>query len=425
MASAPRSRRLGVIAVVSIAILGLPAHSQQANSQPAPARPASPSARAQLLNGQVTLITGDRVTLAEGRVSVDPGPGREKVRFTTRIVKDQVEVLPSDLGRQFAAGRLDRQLFDVAALIKAGYDDRSTRSIPVVVTYTGKAGMRAAVAGATVTRQLPVLNGVALKVDKANAAAFLSGATTARSAAGVQKIWLDAKRKLSLDQSVPQIGAPTAWQAGYTGKDVKVAVLDSGVDTSHPDLTTQVAGARNFTDTDDGDRNGHGTHVASTIAGTAAASDGRYKGVAPEARIYDGKVCDDHGDCQLSAILAGMEWAATEVKAKIVNLSLGAADAPEIDPLEEAVNRLTAETGTLFVIAGGEGDVRPGELADPADVVRLQHPDRPEVDVHLGGDRPADAVAGDRDPVPAEGRDRQRRGADADDGAADRPGGAA
>ncbi|GAA1697893.1 S8 family serine peptidase [Kribbella yunnanensis] len=371
MASAPRSRRYGVIAVVAIAILGLPAQSQPAQgqrtqsqpaiSQPVQGRPAQPAAEVRQLNGQVTLITGDRVTLREGRVSVDPGPGREKVRFTTRIVKDQVEVLPSDLGRLFAAGRLDRQLFDVAALIRAGYDDRSTPSIPVVVTYTGKAKSRAAVVGATVTRQLPVLNGVALKIDKAKAGAFLTGTTTA----GVQKIWLDAKRKLSLDESVPQIGAPTAWQAGYTGKDVKVAVLDSGVDTSHPDLAGQVVAARNFTDTDDGDRNGHGTHVASTIAGTAAASAGKYKGVAPAARIYDGKVCDDHGDCRVSAILAGMEWAATEVKAKIVNLSLGGGDTPEIDPLEEAVNRLTAQTGTLFVVAAGNEGSGVGTVGSP------------------------------------------------------------
>jgi subtilisin family serine protease len=132
-------------------------------------------------------------------------------------------------------------------------------------------------------------------------------------------------------------------------------VLDTGVDATHPDLATQVAGAKNFTTEPDGDPVGHGTHVASTIAGTAAASAGRYKGVAPDSKIYDGKVCEVRG-CRESAILAGMDWASTEVKAKVVNLSLGGTDTPEIDPLEEAVNRLTAQNGTLFVIsAGNEG----------------------------------------------------------------------
>nr|WP_238355699.1 S8 family serine peptidase [Kribbella sandramycini] len=212
---------------------------------------------------------------------------------------------------------------------------------------------------------MPVVNGAALKVDKKNAAAFLADTTTARSAAGVQKVWLDGKRKVSLDESVPQIGAPAAWQAGYTGKGVSVAVLDSGIDTEHPDLATQVAAAQDFTGTGAGDRNGHGTHVASTIAGTAAASAGKYKGVAPEAKLYDGKVCDEYGDCALSSIIAGMEWAATEVKAKVVNLSLGGRDTPGIDPVEEAVNRLTEQTGTLFVIAAGNWGPDAGTVDTP------------------------------------------------------------
>ncbi|MEQ4207859.1 S8 family serine peptidase [Actinopolymorpha sp. B9G3] len=69
--------------------------------------------------------------------------------------------------------------------------------------------------------------------------------------------------------------------------------------------------------------------------------------------MLDGKVCDSGGSCSESAILAGMEWAATEKQANVVNLSLGGGDTPEVDPLEEAVNTLTEETGTLFVIAAG------------------------------------------------------------------------
>ncbi|MEV5963280.1 S8 family peptidase [Kribbella sp. NPDC051952] len=355
MVSRPRSRRLGIAAVASIAALGL-AFSAPAQATTNPHNHPLAADSKNKPDQTVTLITGDRITLRGGdshRASVQPGAGRAHVAFGTYRVKDHLYVVPSDIRARLSTGKLDSRLFDVTGLIKAGYDDKSTTAIPLVVTYAGKSQKRAAAPGATVTRQLPVVNGAALKVNKAKAATFLTGVSSARSATGVDKIWLDGKRQVSLDQSVPQIGAPVAWQAGYTGKGISVAVLDTGIDTSHPDLAPQVVGGKNFTTEEDGDHFGHGTHVASIIAGTAAASDGKYKGVAPDAKLYDGKVCDGNGSCEDSAILAGMEWAATEVKAKVVNLSLGGTDTPEIDPLEEAVNRLTAETGTLFVIAAG------------------------------------------------------------------------
>ena len=80
-------------------------------------------------------------------------------------------------------------------------------------------------------------------------------------------------------------------------------------------------------------------------------------------------MCDESA-ARESAILAGMQWAATEEKAKVVNISLGGTDTPEVDPLEEAVNRLTAQSGTLFVVAagneGGEGTVGSPGSADAA-----------------------------------------------------------
>ena len=331
---------------------------------PADAAPsAKPSAEKAAQTGgkdvSVTLITGDRVLLPGGdmtKATVEPGAGREHVGFNTYRVRDHAYVIPADVYKAVGDGRIDRRLFDVAELVKDGYDDASTSTIPVLTTYAGTA-KRAVPAGTRVTRQLPSISGAAMKVSKSNAKAFMSSA-------GFSKLWLDGKRKLLLDQSVPQIGGPVAWQAGYTGKGVSVAVLDSGVDATHPDLATQIAGEKNFTGESADDLVGHGTHVASTIAGTGAASDGRYKGVAPDARIYDGKICEVWG-CEESAILAGMEWAANDVKAKIVNLSIGGQDTPELDPVEEAVNRLTAQSGTLFVIAAGNEGPGDGTISSP------------------------------------------------------------
>ncbi|MEV8374931.1 S8 family serine peptidase [Kribbella sp. NPDC056861] len=345
MVFSSRSRRFGLPAVASLVIVGLGLSAVGSQAQAVPADQvtvnATRNAAGMPADVRVTLITGDRVTLLggdPGKATVEPGPGREKVGFNTYRTKQASYVIPADVRLQLATGQLDRRLFDVAGLIKAGYDDKASSAIPLLITYQNKAKRFAAV-----------------KVAKENATKFLTGTalnSKAQAASGISKIWLDGKRELLLDQSVPQIGAPAAWQAGYTGKGSTVAVLDSGIDATHPDLATQVAGAKNFTGESAGDLVGHGTHVASTIAGTGAASGGKYKGVAPDAKLYDGKICEVRG-CAESAILAGMEWAANEVKANIVNLSIGGRNTPEIDPIEEAVNRLTASTGTLFVIAAG------------------------------------------------------------------------
>ena len=66
------------------------------------------------------------------------------------------------------------------------------------------------------------------------------------------------------------------------------------MDTTHPDLANRVVASRSFVPGEDViDRNGHGTHTASTVAGTGAASDGKERGVAPDADLLIGKVLDE------------------------------------------------------------------------------------------------------------------------------------
>lgn len=325
----------------------------------------------------VTLITGDRVMLAAGGSSVRivPAVGRERIRFLQHRQHGDVSVVPADALRMLGDGTLDARLFNVTALARAGYTDAKRADIPLIVSYQeGAAGRtdrsRMSTAPARVTRELPHLAAQAISADKDSVASFWTavteGDTTTRDArAGTRKIWLDGRRRLTLDHSVPQIGTPSAWRAGYTGVGVAVAVVDSGIDTRHPDLAGKVVAARNFTDDPDpADKIGHGTHVASTIAGTAAASGGQYRGVAPDAKLLNAKVCPDRF-CDDSAILAGMDWAAADQRARIVNLSLGDQDLPGVDPLEEAVDRLSDDYGTLFVVgAGNSGTVQP--VSSPA-----------------------------------------------------------
>ncbi|MCP2327213.1 subtilisin family serine protease [Hamadaea flava] len=318
----------------------------------------------------VTLITGDVVQVSGKNVAVLRGAGRQHVTFKMSRSHDHVTVIPSDAQPLLAAGRLDARLFDVTSLIQYGYDQRRP-DLPLIMTGLGTPP---ADAGLKLGKSLKTIKSRAAKADKKRLGVLWQGLTghnrrtTAVSLAGA-KVWLDGVRKPTLDVSVPLIGAPTAWQSGWTGKGVTVAVLDTGIDVTHPDLAGKVVSSVNFAaeypGEDDRDHVGHGTHVASTIAGSGAASGGRYKGVAPDAQLLNGKVCVEFG-CLDSWILAGMQWAA-EQGADVVNLSLGGTDTPEVDPLEQAVNDLTAQYGTLFVIAAGnDGEFGDRTVGSPA-----------------------------------------------------------
>jgi subtilisin family serine protease len=324
----------------------------------------------------VTLITGDRIKVfGEGTkgLTVQPGKGRERIGFVARDIDGHTSVVPVDAIGMLNAGKLDPRLFDVTTLLQFGYDDKRDNLPLIVTSSSGPAQATARIAGASVGRELPAVRGVAVKQSRRDAAAFWNGLTAQPSAkasvralrAGFDKIWLDGVRQGLLDVSVPQIGAPDAWKAGYTGEGVPVGVVDTGVDSTHPDLAGRVVAEQNFTDdADASDTRGHGTHVASTIAGSGAASGGKYKGVAPGAKLSSAKVCMSHG-CPESSILAGMQWAAADQHAKVINMSLGGPNSPEVDPIEESVRTLTAKYGTLFVVAAGN-DGEDGSVASPA-----------------------------------------------------------
>src|SRR6266511_3001533 len=349
---------LAAVALIGVA-LATPAGAAPRHSPAAGTEPHAGLART------VTLITGDRVTVTAGntgRITIQRGAGRERMTFITRTIRGHLNVIPTDAVPLLHAGRLDSRLFDVTTLLAFGYDDRRG-NLPLIVSYAGaaRASARASVstAGARVVRELPSVGALAVQERRSDAGALWKGLTGNRTGtrtlqAGASKIWLDGVRQPSLDVSVPLIGAPAAWQAGFTGAGVPVAVLDTGIDATHPDLAGKVVAERNFTESteDELDHVGHGTHVASTITGSGAGSGGRYKGVAPGLKLHDGKVCVQFG-CAESWILAGMEWAAAEQHAKVVNMSLGGPDTPEVDPIEQAVDTLTAQHGTLFVIAAG------------------------------------------------------------------------
>ncbi|MEV0649652.1 S8 family serine peptidase [Phytomonospora sp. NPDC050363] len=311
----------------------------------------------------IRLVTGDLAALSpDGAVELEPAEGREHIGFTTRTSSEGVYVFPNDTAVLLAEGRLDPELFNLSSLTADGFG--GGEPLPLLIQGEGTAARSSALPAAEITRRLDSIGAVAVTTAD-SAALWEQLSATANKSSATDRIWLDGRSKPLLDESVPQIGAPEVWRSGFDGTGTAVAVLDSGADLTHPDLVGRITETRDFTGSPNGvtDLNGHGTHVASTVAGTGAASGGRYTGVAPGAALLIGKVCADEGYCTDSAVIAGMEWAAAD--ADVVNLSLGGGPSDGTDPMELAVNALSEATGALFVIAAGN-DGTPSSVSTPA-----------------------------------------------------------
>jgi len=148
---------------------------------------------------------------------------------------------------------------------------------------------------------------------------------------------------------VDRVHAPAAWD-NTRGKGVRVAVIDTGIFTGHPDLQGKVDGGYDaFSKTElkenYQDKNGHGTHVAGTIA----ANGTKLKGVAPLARLYAVRVLDADGSGSISGIIDGLIWCANN-HIQVANMSLGS-DKPSAT-LQRAL-RYAAAMGVVVVAAAG------------------------------------------------------------------------
>ncbi|MFI1655419.1 S8 family serine peptidase [Streptomyces sp. NPDC020472] len=365
--TAPFDRGRAALLAAGISLVMLSAGQTAAANTTAPAVPDTFAASA--TSRTVTLVTGDRVTLTDlgdgnRTVTVDRAKGATGA-VRSRTANGRVTVVPDEARPYLDSGALDPRLFDVTGLVEQGI----TGELPLIVTYGGKSARTAAAPRGTETvRALPSIGGAAVTATDPTAfwQDFTARGTRAARAAAPGKVWLDGRVKAAMAESNAQIGTPRAWEAGLTGKGVKVAVLDTGADLGHPDLAGRISESKSFIEGQEvADRNGHGTHVSSTVGGSGAASDGEEKGVAPGATLAVGKVLSDQGSGTESQIIAGMEWAAKDIDAKIVSMSLGSPEPSDgTDPMAQAVNALSAETGALFVIAAGNSGA-PGSIGSP------------------------------------------------------------
>ncbi|MGH8547305.1 MAG: S8 family serine peptidase [Methylococcales bacterium] len=139
----------------------------------------------------------------------------------------------------------------------------------------------------------------------------------------------------------------------FTGRGIRVAVLDTGLDLQHPDFAGRSITSRSFipgvATAQDGQ--GHGTHVTGTALGTRMPAQGRRYGVASGAEIFTGKVLSDQGSGADMGILAGMDWAIAN-QCQLISMSLGA-DVMMTSTAYETAGQRALNAGTLIVAAAG------------------------------------------------------------------------
>jgi len=153
----------------------------------------------------------------------------------------------------------------------------------------------------------------------------------------------------------------------FMGTRVPVAILDTGLDLTHPDFRGRAITSRSFIAGEPvQDRNGHGTHTAGTSTGTASASIHPRYGVASKAGIFIGKVLSNGGSGADAGIIAGIEWALAN-HCRVVSMSLGAPVRPGEAPsaVYEALARRCLQQNLLIVAAAGNDSNRAAGIVKP------------------------------------------------------------
>ena len=219
--------------------------------------------------------------------------------------------------------------------------------------------------GGTILGDLPLINGVVAQLDG-------NGIVSLSNQSNVLYISPDRVLTPNLSNAAPAVNAFAAWQSGYTGTGIGVALVDSGV-SSHPDLNggslggSRVVWNQSFIPGNSGtnDQYGHGTHIAGLIAGDGASSTGAiyshtFQGIAPGANLVNLRVLDQNGAGTDSSVIAAINTAIAlkqRFNIRVMNLSLGREvyESYRLDPLCQAVEAAWKNGIVVVVSAGNNG----------------------------------------------------------------------
>ena len=240
------------------------------------------------------------------------------------------------------------------------------RVVPTAAHYTTMQGR-----GGLLHAKLHMIKGAAFTIP-------VSALPALEADPEIVSVSIDHPMNVMDDTTNDATGVNTAWNAGYNGAGVGVAVIDSGINDSHPDLqnsngTSRVVYHQDFTGTPTTnssgaqyDLYGHGTHVAGIIGGNGSLSGGQYEGVAPAVSLVDLRALDENGAGTDSTVIAAIQQAIAlqqTYNIRVINLSLGRGIAVSYtqDPLCQAVEAAWKSGIVVVVAAEGGGDALGGE----------------------------------------------------------------
>lgn len=242
---------------------------------------------------------------------------------------------------------------------------KTFRKIPVIVQFNLIRGDQDSQQFRTLIKkhnrrvtELKIINSYSTKLS-------ISAIQKVSSHSSVMKVYLDKEIRTLLNKATPTVMSKSAWEQGYTGKGVTIAVLDTGV-YPHPDFLqpeNRIVAFKDFVNKKDSffyDDNGHGTHCAGAALGNGYSSQGTYKGPAYMANLVAVKILDKMGSGKSSQAIKALEWCLenrNKYKIKVISLSFGtkATESYREDPLCQAVEELWHSGLVVCVAAGNDG----------------------------------------------------------------------
>jgi len=308
-------------------------------------------------------------------------PSKTGQHFLTIKEDGHTYIIPDGVDLQ----KVDKELFNIDYLIDEAYYGEP--SLPVLVSYVPSLAKSRVQSLKEKIRALGRQTKLHSEVNIISTRLAYKGISASYNnlmrQPEIERVRLDKKFHALLIDSVRLIGADWWWEfTGNKGEGVEIAILDTGIDSSHPALddlddnpeTNDPKVIVNVNFSDDAsfdDLFGHGTHCAGIAAGTAAGGD--YQGVAPGAQLWNVKVLNQWGMGYESWIINGINFASlgadgvpeTGDEADVISMSLGGPPSDGTDPVSQAVN-LAVERGLVVVVAAGnEGGWGPCTISSP------------------------------------------------------------